>query len=143
MRKGANEDEEAYFNRPIKREYETLYNPCDKQINLTVLQQNLFIDGHNLPSQVRSKCVRPYFFQRIAHTNLLLVVVDGAHSTCAVRVSAKPTQMEYPEEFPCYKLSLNDLPRRRLDDCFTEHPDVSFFLVAGVCGSTKIIDSYL
>lgn len=37
--------------------------------------------------------------------------------------------MHYPEEFPCYKLKLNDLPRRRLDECFTEHPDVRCFFI--------------
>lgn len=123
--KGINEDEESYFKREIKVEYEMVYRACDKQINLTVLQQDLFIDGHNLPSLAKSNCSRPYYFNRIPHSNLLLVVVDASHSTCAVHVSAQPTEMVYGEEFPCYKLSLNDLPRRRLDECFTEHPEVS------------------
>lgn len=90
-----------------------------------MLQQHLFIDGHQLPTLARSNCSRPYYYQRIPHSNLLLVVVDASFSTCHTHVSAQPTKMEYDEEFPCYKLSLNDLPRRRLDECFTEHPEVS------------------
>lgn len=123
------EDEDAYFRREIKQEYETRYTACDKQINLTVLQQKLFIDGHNLPSLAKSNCSRPYYYNRIPHSNLLLVVVDASHSSCKVKVSAQPTKMEYPEDFPCYKLSLNDLHRRRLDECFTEHPEVSLCVV--------------
>lgn len=45
--------------------------------------------------------------------------------TNLVRVSAAPTEMKYKEEFPCYKNPLNNMLRRRLDECFTEHPDVS------------------
>lgn len=69
---------------------------------------------------------RPFFFKRIPYSNLLLVVIDAAHSTCNRIVSSALTEIKYEdEEFPCYKLNLNDLPRRRLDECFTEHPEVS------------------
>lgn len=67
---------------------------------------------------------RPYNLNRIPYSNLLLVVVNAEISQCSRRVSATATEMHYAEEFPCYKLKLNDLHRRRLDECFTEHPDV-------------------
>lgn len=83
---------------------------------------------------------RPYFFQRIPYSNLLLLVIDASQSPgCSVKVSAQPTEMGYDEEFPCYKLSLNDLERRRLDECFTEHPEVSFIRIWFICYSRRYI----
>lgn len=53
------EEEDLYFNRTIEKEYETVYEPCDKKADLFILQQNLFIEGGNsLPSQGRSTCSR-------------------------------------------------------------------------------------
>lgn len=69
-------------------------------------------------------CSRPYFFKRIPYSNLLLVVVNTEHQSCNPYVTSSPVEIEYDEKFPCHKLKLNDLPRRRLDECFTEHPDV-------------------
>lgn len=69
--------------------------------------------------------LRPYFFNRVPYSNLLLVVVNAEYQTCNPNVKASPEVIEYDLPFPCYKLSLNGLPRRRLDECFTEHPDVS------------------
>lgn len=62
------------------------------------------------------------------HTNLLLVVVDAMYSTCYKRLEVTPviiSPLEYmngSEIAPCHKIPLNDLPRRRLEGCFTEHP---------------------
>lgn len=145
MRKGQNQEEENYFNRVIEKEYETIYRACDKKTDLYILQQNMFSTSGQIPSEMISNCARyvdsgfrfrlafivhyhlrrPYNLNRIPYSNLLLVVVNVEISQCSHRVSATATEMHYAtEEFPCYKLQLNDLPRRRLDECFTEHPDV-------------------
>lgn len=71
---------------------------------------------------------RPYFFKRIPYSNLLLVVVNAEHQSCNPDMTSSPVEIVYEQEFPCHKLKLNDLPRRRLDECFTEHPDVSVVL---------------
>lgn len=53
------EEEDAYYNRVIVKEYETVYRACDKKANLYILQQNLFIQGGNtLPSYGKSTCSR-------------------------------------------------------------------------------------
>lgn len=54
-----------------------------------------------------------------------MVIINTAFQTRNFILTAAPEKIEYQEEFPCYKLKLNDLPRRRLEECFTEHPDVS------------------
>lgn len=53
------EEEDAYYNRVIIKEYETVYRACDKKADLYILQQNLFIQGGNsLPSYGKSTCSR-------------------------------------------------------------------------------------
>lgn len=54
-----------------------------------------------------------------------MVIINTAFQTRNVFLTASPQEIEYEELFPCYKLKLNDLPRRRLEECYTEHPDVS------------------
>lgn len=73
-------------------------------------------------------CSRPFYAQRVPHTNLLLVVVDALYPTCYKRLEVTPVNIspyEYTngtENRPCHKIPLNDLKRRRLAGCFTEHP---------------------
>lgn len=58
-RKNDIQEEDAYYNRVIVKEYETVYRACDKKANLYILQQNLFIQGGNsLPSHGKSTCSR-------------------------------------------------------------------------------------
>lgn len=53
------QDEDLYFSRVIIKEYETVYRACDKQTNLTILQQSLFIKGNTqLPEVQPSNCSR-------------------------------------------------------------------------------------
>lgn len=65
---------------------------------------------------------------KVPHTNLLLLVVNVLPSTCEVRLSIEPEIIEVDtftnatEGRPCHKIPLNDLSRRRLESCFTEHP---------------------
>lgn len=42
-------------------------------------------------------------------------------------MTAEPQDILYQTEFPCHKLNLTNMARRRLDECFTDHPDVSYF----------------
>lgn len=41
-------------------------------------------------------------------------------------MTAEPQDILYQTEFPCHKLNLTNMARRRLDECFTDHPDVSY-----------------
>lgn len=70
-----------------------------------------------------------YFIKRIPRSNLLLVVVNSTYPRIDPDLKSNDTtqsiEIIHPGEFPCHKLNLNDLPRRRLEECFTEHPAVS------------------
>jgi hypothetical protein len=64
--------------------------------------------------------------QRIPHTNLVFVVIKSMFETCHEKVTSLPEEILYNETgHPCQKVFLNDLPRRRLSGCFSEHPLVS------------------
>ena len=52
------EEEDAYFNRAIVKEYTTEYRACDKKANLYLLQQDLFMSGERLPPKAQSNCSR-------------------------------------------------------------------------------------
>lgn len=71
-------------------------------------------------------CCRPHLVQRIPHTNLVFVVIKSTFETCSKTCSSSPEEIQYNgTDYPCQKVFLNDLPRRRLSGCFLEHPLVS------------------
>ncbi|KAK2575608.1 hypothetical protein KPH14_011312 [Odynerus spinipes] len=117
-------DEDAPDPPPPPRPY--LYHyPCDQKRTLYMLNQTVAAKGvKNNPEH----CSRPYYAQRVPHTNLLLVVIDSMFPTCYDRLQVTPVTIspfEYTngmEDRPCHKIPLNDLKRRRLEGCFTEHP---------------------
>ena len=60
--------------------------------------------------------------RRINNSNLLLIAVDG-RDDCGIELSTDGKVIQYNETFPCHKLEMNNLLRRRLDECFTQHED--------------------
>ncbi|XP_066590097.1 voltage-dependent calcium channel subunit alpha-2/delta-3 [Prorops nasuta] len=105
---------------------EVIYNyPCDQKRTLYSMNQTIADKGVTNHSDY---CSRPFFAQRVEHTNLLLVVVDALYPTCYKRLDVTPIEI-LPNQYnnntygrPCHKLPLNELKRRRLEGCFTEHP---------------------
>ncbi|KAJ6647712.1 Voltage-dependent calcium channel subunit alpha-2/delta-3, partial [Pseudolycoriella hygida] len=138
------EDEAA---QSPQKEYETVYYACDEESHLYILQQDLFLRGGNeLPSQGKSLRSRPYFFKRIPYSNLLLVVVNAEHQTHYVIKQSSPRKVQYNNtngeqiDFPCYKLNLNDLPRRRIEECFTEHTDEANHIILYVATTILYVE---
>ncbi|XP_017757436.1 PREDICTED: voltage-dependent calcium channel subunit alpha-2/delta-3 isoform X1 [Eufriesea mexicana] len=99
--------------------------PCDQKRILYMINNTIASQGITNHSDY---CSRPFYARRVPHTNLLLVVVDAMYSTCYKRLEVTPVSispLEYTngsETAPCHKIPLNDLKRRRLEGCFTEHP---------------------
>ncbi|XP_011876381.1 PREDICTED: voltage-dependent calcium channel subunit alpha-2/delta-4 isoform X2 [Vollenhovia emeryi] len=99
--------------------------PCDQKRTLYTLNETVAAKGVTNHSDY---CSRPFYAQRVAHTNLLLVVVNSMYPTCYKRLEVTPVNispLEYTNstgDKPCHKIPLNALKRRRLKNCFTEHP---------------------
>lgn len=75
----------------------------------------------------RSTFHRPFHAHGIPNSNLLLVVINKIESVAdsywfegAMKTEAQvmETYSQYGVEFPCHKLYMNDLHRRRLTECF-------------------------
>ncbi|XP_012275945.1 voltage-dependent calcium channel subunit alpha-2/delta-3 [Orussus abietinus] len=118
----ADEDEP---DPPPPREWARRYYPCDEKRTLYILNQSL---AETAVTNSSLYCSRPFFAQRVSYTNLLLVAVDTMYSSCYERLEVLPEEIS-PFDYtngtfdrPCHKIPLNDLPRRRLKVCFTEHP---------------------
>ncbi|XP_031833886.1 ca[2+] channel Muscle-specific alpha2/delta subunit isoform X3 [Nomia melanderi] len=117
-------DEDAPDPPPPPRPY-LIHYPCDQK--RTLYMMNYTIAGEGVTNHP-DYCSRPFYARRVPHTNLLLVVVDAMYSTCYKRLEVTPviiSPLEYrngSEIAPCHKIPLNDLKRRRLEGCFTEHP---------------------
>ncbi|XP_076666835.1 ca[2+] channel Muscle-specific alpha2/delta subunit isoform X2 [Andrena cerasifolii] len=117
-------DEDAPDPPPPPRPYLHHY-PCDQKRTLYMMNNTIAGDGI---SDHPDYCSRPFYARRVPHTNLLLVVVDAMYPTCYKRLEVTPVNispLEYTngtESAPCHKMPLNDLKRRRLEGCFTEHP---------------------
>ncbi|XP_076762521.1 ca[2+] channel Muscle-specific alpha2/delta subunit isoform X2 [Xylocopa sonorina] len=117
-------DEDAPDPPPPPRAY--LYHyPCDQKRTLYIM--NNTIAGRGITNH-SDYCSRPFYARRVPHTNLLLVIIDAMYPTCYKRLEITPVNispLEYvngSDSAPCHKIPLNDLKRRRLEGCFTEHP---------------------
>ncbi|XP_018059590.1 PREDICTED: voltage-dependent calcium channel subunit alpha-2/delta-4-like isoform X2 [Atta colombica] len=117
------------------------YCPCDQKRTLYMLNETVAAKGVTNHSDY---CSRPFYAQRVAHTNLLLVVVDSMYPTCYKRLEVTPVNispLEYTNstgDKPCHKIPLNTLKRRRLENCFTEHP---LEHVTYGCGASELMMS--
>lgn len=56
LRKGQNQEEEDYFNRPKIPVYEDNYFACDMQYDLYILNQSRFIQGNGFRNEMTTNC---------------------------------------------------------------------------------------
>lgn len=85
---------------------------------------------------------RTYFLRRINNSNLLLIAVDGRND-CDMRLSTDGFVIHYNESFPCHKLEMNNLTRRRLDECFTTHDEEADVHYCGGAGGKSVAGALL
>ncbi|KAG5312428.1 CA2D3 protein, partial [Acromyrmex insinuator] len=129
---------------PPPPEYYRYYYSCDQKRTLYILNETVAAKGVTNHSDY---CSRPFYAQRVAHTNLLLVVVDSMYPTCLdIKLEVTPVNispLEYANntgDKPCHKIPLNTLKRRRLKSCFTEHP---LEHMTYDCGASELMVSLL
>lgn len=97
------------------------YHHCDTKSTLYILQEKTVMQFN---SALQTNYSRPFHVKRIPKSNLILVIVKVMYSTEPRKLSTHPVPIFYDTEFPCYKLNMSFLERRRIEECFTEHPDV-------------------
>ncbi|XP_050454891.1 voltage-dependent calcium channel subunit alpha-2/delta-3 isoform X2 [Cataglyphis hispanica] len=117
-------DEDLPDPPPPPKKYLHYYS-CDQKRTLYMLNETVANKGITNHSDY---CSRPFYAQKVPHTNLLLVVVNSMYWSCYKKVVVTPVNispLEYTNstaDKPCHKIPLNALKRRRLKSCFTEHP---------------------
>ncbi|XP_016664622.1 voltage-dependent calcium channel subunit alpha-2/delta-3 [Acyrthosiphon pisum] len=122
--------------------FKIISKPCDKKADLFMLQhEHLSAEGFDAPPPAGST-IRPFFVKRIAHSNLLLVVVKNAESSQS-HLSVNPVKVEYKNtsgiitDHSCNKLNLNSFYRRKLGGCYNSHPEEPNTKVCSKCNIIK------
>lgn len=69
---------------------------------------------------------RPFHIKKIPKSNLFIVIIKVMYPTHDRKPPLRPEQISYDTEFPCYKLNMSFLERRRLEECFVEHANVKY-----------------
>jgi len=121
--KDDSDDENAMFDEP---EPDPIYKACDMRSTLYALQPAALAGINDV---VEAPSTRPFWVKKIPNSNLVLVVVNVLMPSRSVRLTTEPQRMEYDNEFPCYKLNMSFYERRRIEECYTEHEDVSIEVV--------------
>ena len=98
-----------------------MYEACDKVVTLYNLQPNT-LEG--ITDAIKMPNVRPFYIKKIPRTNLLLVVINVLMPSKGTKKTTEPQRQVYDTLFPCYKLNMSFYERRRIEECFTEHPEV-------------------
>lgn len=99
-----------------------VYIPCDQVVTLYSLQPNA-LEGIN--DKINVGTSRPFWLKKIPHSNLLLIVIEVLRPSKGTKLTTERKIIAYEKEFPCYKLNMSFYDRRRIEECFTEHKDVS------------------
>ncbi|XP_066951504.1 voltage-dependent calcium channel subunit alpha-2/delta-3-like isoform X4 [Macrobrachium rosenbergii] len=124
----------AYINKTKPR-------PCDKEVNLYILQNNkLKQDGVYKPVKGKlsnchaNGCGRPFSVQKVKSTNLILVAVNNQCKCESRNVDIEPAEVDYNETMHCNRLLLSHF-RRRPQNCYNYHPEETEIKLCGGAGS--------
>ncbi|KAI2803805.1 Voltage-dependent calcium channel subunit alpha-2/delta-4 [Blomia tropicalis] len=122
---------EPRFNRSRPKQ-------CDKEVELYELNHLANKTLHYI-HVCSEQCSRNYYVQRIAHSNLLLLVLDTTACKCSVNTNkfeSKPIVYNKDELCQLYQF---DSERKRPSSCFNYHPNESEVKLCGGCGQLKPI----
>ncbi|XP_028138725.2 voltage-dependent calcium channel subunit alpha-2/delta-3 [Diabrotica virgifera virgifera] len=117
-------------DQPEFDESQKNYYACETELNLFILQQELFLTNFN--GEITNEGGRNYYVKRIPYSNLIFVAINKSIPQNIEPYTTDPIiiteQANFEYDFinytllPCQKLVLNTLSRRRLTGCYNEHP---------------------
>ncbi|CAG9855322.1 unnamed protein product [Phyllotreta striolata] len=123
--------EEDAYEEPEFDNSQDDYFACETELNLYILQQELFIDN-SFQGEIPNEGGRNYYVKRIPKSNLIFVAVNASLLKGLAKYTTEPTPITEEANFeaeyinttllPCQKLYLNTMHRRRLSGCYNEHP---------------------
>lgn len=115
---------------------------CDHRIKLFILNQLYFLEAMGASPAVSEDepgdCHPAYWAAHVSKTNLLLVVIKNesrlysADCKKSPNTKPQPTSNSTDNRAPCHKLDLGNLPRRRLEDCYTYHEKEKYIKECGM-----------
>lgn len=115
------EEPEKIFPTPKP---EPKYTPCDKKATLYISNEE---EVMNANTEIYMNYSRPFHIKKIPKSNLFLIIIKVMYSEQVRKPPLRPERISYDTEFPCYKLNMSFFERRRLEECFVEHANVSIF----------------
>ncbi|KAL5289197.1 CACNA2D4.2 family protein [Megaselia abdita] len=119
------EEPEKIFPTPKP---EPKYTPCDKKSTLYISNEEEVMKCN---TEIHLNYSRPFHIKKIPKSNLFIVIIKVMYSTQVRKPPLRPEQISYDTPFPCYKLNMSFLERRRLEECFVENANESFYTYCG------------
>ena len=74
-------EEEEYFNRKIEPVYRNVEEPCFETMDRYYLSNKL-VKYQSSSQFVQSNCSRPFFYMKVPHSNLIVIVIKSLFPTC-------------------------------------------------------------
>ncbi|KAL7294695.1 hypothetical protein TKK_0011996 [Trichogramma kaykai] len=137
-------DKEPDFTKPPKKHKVRYSRPCDMKMTLYIVNSTNY---HKSFTNREDDCALQFYAQRVPHTNLIFVIVKTDQQSCYDKMDVSPHEI-FPytvngniTEFPCHKIPLNNLYRRRLEHCHTQHEDEDLIEACG--GAANLEISYI
>ena len=119
------EEPEKIFPTPTP---EPVFEPCDKKSTLYSANETKV---RKIKTEIHLNYSRAFHIKIIPKSNLFLVVVKSNDNQMLIKPPSKPEKIIYDDhsDHPCYKLNMSFLLRRRIEECYVNHEDVSILRV--------------
>ncbi|KAJ8670394.1 hypothetical protein QAD02_001653 [Eretmocerus hayati] len=122
------ETDDEDFKKPPEKRKMRYSRPCDMKMTLYIVNSKAETFD-KVYTNKPDDCALPFYARRVRYTNLMLVIVKTDRNSCYDKLDVSPYEIfpytigDNATEWPCHKIQLNTLYRRRLEHCVTRHDD--------------------